>query len=98
MGFELEGWFGARLFNIGEAALSFVKKIDFDMLPAVGESVLNMCKELDVVDKIGVIEWREAIFQSWGYDAACGRTRLDGYRLAGLDSRLETSRCRCVEV
>jgi len=43
--FDVEGWFGARLFNIGEAALSFVKKMELgstDMLPAVGESVLNM--------------------------------------------------------
>lgn len=47
-GFEVEGWLGARLFSIGEAAASFVKKIELgsiDMLPAAGESVLNMCSD-----------------------------------------------------
>ena len=47
-GLEVEGWLGVRLFGIGEAAASFVKKMELgsiDMLPAAGESVVNMCSD-----------------------------------------------------
>jgi hypothetical protein len=43
--FEDEGWRGARLFSTGEVTRSFVEKMELgsiDMLPAAGESVLNM--------------------------------------------------------